>query len=71
MRLDCVQHARPFPQVHFAIDECAVLHCARQGGSSDASVGCLAHGIGRRKRESSFALTSGYEIGENAVPTAK
>ena len=55
----------------FAIDECAVLHHARQGGSSNASVGCLACGIRRQKRESSFALTSGYEISENAVPTAK
>ena len=54
----------------FTIYECAVLHRACQGVSSDASVGCLARGIGQRKRESSFALTSGYEIGENAVPAA-
>ena len=55
----------------FAFGECAMPHHARQGGSSDASARCLARGIRQRKCESGFALTSGCEISQNAVPTAK
>ena len=79
---DCgIFHVLSTPRLHpacaavfagsFAFGECVVPHCARQGGSSDASVWCLARGIRRRKRESGFALTSGCEIGEKAVLTAK
>ena len=48
-----------------------MLHRVCEGGSSGSSVRCLACGIRKQKRESSFALIGGCETGEDAMPIAK